>query len=826
MCSVRGSHSAYADWYWRIGNGALRGVAAIAASLLLISGSLPAFAEGEEQEITDPGEDDANSAGGKSGNGVRTPSQLSSLVVEGLVLRQSDLPNIPFTGRGIQSNAPTPFVPFTTGDLGGNDFAPAIRGTLRGEMFGQNVEFSAFFMAPVELEATKINLGSEAGNAANTNAVFHLENDPGADINSTNSENIYALTAHYQTKLLGGEMNILEPLGIPGLLIGGRAIYFGEGLGATVMEETDDFPGQGSGTARDMVSVRTDNRLLGLQAGLQGMFDLGDGLRVGGNVKAGIYDNSVYRRRTFFSLNQSSRNQDSSDDDHVVSYGVEANPRVEFKLSDSVFLTASGTFLWLGNVSQAADQYANITDLDDHDLRANRDVYFYGGSLGLTFLLDNAPSSSGALPSFIDPVEYGSGGSLADVDERILELEETTARKGNSKVTIEVTGWINRMILAWNDGRDRDAYLVDNTASRSRFEFSGYTKIARGWSAGYLLGIGIDDVAANDVDQLDFRGEHQIELRHSAWWIRNSLLGTATVGLTSTATDDIILNDVGGIMPGAANISTIGGSLIVRHTDEYENGDSALITRTTLDDFAGGASVDTLRRNVIRYDMPRYTLAGGKLDLSAAWGEDDFYDVAAWYRINWNEWKFRGGVGYLRDTTEGRPGGRRDRDEIKGSASLLHVPSGLFGTAAYVHREFHGFESSDQTVYGENTTGIVTAPGSNRPPMDYLYTAAGLRRGYSSIGDTTVYGEFALVDDAITGLNEAGITGEVTDSKLTMFGAAICQNIDSAAMDLYAGFRLYNFDTEGVRVFSGVQRYIAEPLADISLAYTGARIKF
>ncbi|MCK9910920.1 hypothetical protein MXD81_17360, partial [Microbacteriaceae bacterium K1510] len=101
---------------------------------------------------------------------------------------------------------------------------------------------------------------------------------------------------------------------------------------------------------------------------------------------------------------------------------------------------------------------------------------------------------------------------------------------------------------------------------------------------------------------------------------------------------------------------------------------------------------------------------------------DDFYDVAAWYRLNWNDWKFRGGVGYLRDLTEGRAGGKRDREEYKGSASLLHVPSGLFGTVAYVRREFHGNEVSDQTVYGENTTGVVTAPGTNRPPIEYLYS--------------------------------------------------------------------------------------------------------
>ena len=627
---------------------------------------------------------------------------------------------------------------------------------------------------------------------------------------------------------------MLEPLGIPGLLVGGRAIYFGELLGATVMQDDDDIPGGVDATPDlDLVAVRTDNYLFGVQAGLQGMFNLGSSLRVGGNVKAGIYDNEVYRRRTFLSSNVQSRNQDSSDDDHETAWGFEANPRVEVRLSDNVMLTAAGTFLWLGNVSEALDHYANVTDLDDHDLRANRDVYFYGGSVGLTFLLDNAAPGISVGPAFVDTGAYAGsdaegyagGGSISEVDERIQELEATTARKANPNVSVEVSGWINRMIMAWDDGRNRDAFVVDNVSARSRLEFNGYAKIARGWSAGYYMSLGLDDIASNDVDQRDLRGENQIEVRHSAWWVRNNQLGTATMGHTSTATDNIILIDLGGIMPGAANIALIGGGLLVRHADQYHEGEDALIGKTSLDDFTGGGSVDTLRRNAVRYDSPRFAMLGGRVDLSAAWGEDDFYDASVWYRTSWDDWKFRGGFGYLHDTDDGTRPGTRDREEYKGSASLLHVPSGLFATAAYVRREFHGTDDSDQTVFGEVTTGLVTPPGTNRPPLDYLYTAAGIRRGFSSIGDTSFYGEYAQVDDAITGLAEGGITGEVTDSKLTMFGAAICQNIDAAAMDVYAGFRVFQFDTAGVRTTE--PRYpIGEPLTDISIAYSGARIKF
>ncbi len=213
-------------------------------------------------------------------------------------------------------------------------------------------------------------------------------------------------------------------------------------------------------------------------------------------------------------------------------------------------------------------------------------------------------------------------------------------------------------------------------------------------------------------------------------------------------------------------------------------------------------------------------------------------DVAVEHSINYSDWKFRFGAGYLHDTTEGRivdghPEYFRDREEYKGSASILHIPTGLFATAAYVHRTFHGLESTDApapgAVYGENTAGLVTPPGTNRPPIDYLYTAFGLRRQYWAIGDTSVYGEYAQVDDAITGLHEAGLS-EVTDSSLQMFGAAICQDIDAAGVDLYAGFRVYKFDAEGAlgRTSKTVTTYYISPvpLADMMFGYTGVRIKF
>jgi hypothetical protein len=807
------------------------GAARLIFSLAILFGAgVPAVAQDAETLPQDISESDDEEVG------LGTGSE-SALTIDGLIIARSKLDDVPFTGAGFNSGTVTPFVRFGARDLDGDDVSFGARATLRGDILDQPVEISAFFMAPMLNEGPRINLGNENGAAdPNTNAIYDTENDPGGDIDSGNSENIYAMTVRHQTQLFGGEINVVKPFGIPGLLFGPRAIYFGEELGSATMKNTNDVPGgSDSSPDRDQVSVSTDNWLLGFQAGLQGMFNLSDDLRIGGSVKAGLYDNVVTRRRTFFALNVTNRVQDSTEKDDVLAYAVEVNPRIELRVADGVFLSAAGNFLWLDNVSEATSHFAIVTDLDDRDARANGDVFFYGGSLGLTMELDTLASSSAfgdGSPSLL-PDGPAEGASLTELEERIAELESSTARKGNSKVSFEVSGWINRMIMGWDDGAESDAYIVDNVASRSRLEFNGAAKIARGWSAGYYLSLGLDDIASNDVDQLNSAGEEQIEVRHSAWWVRSNKYGTVRLGRDSTATDNIILSDLGGIMPGAQNIATIGGGFFVRLADEPETGNNALVTRTTLNDFTGGASVDTLRRNVIAFDAPRFSGLWGNLDLSAAWGEDDFYDVAARYSINWNDIRFRMGVGYLRDTTEGnQPGGNtgsRDREEYKGSASVLHVPSGLFATAAYVQRQFNGTNTSDQAIFGEVTTGNITPDGTNRPDLHYLYTAGGFRKRYTWLGETSIYGEWAQVNDAITGLNEAGQstgTREVTESQVEMVGAAISQNIDAAGIDLYAGFRHYSFEATGIRLFAGNPRAIPEPLTDINFAYGGVRIKF
>ena len=70
------------------------------------------------------------------------------------------------------------------------------------------------------------------------------------------------------------------------------------------------------------------------------------------------------------------------------------------------------------------------------------------------------------------------GDCCADLEERVAELEATTARKGNRKMSLTVTGQVHRSVIWYDDGKSSTTYYgLDNTNSSSRFIFTGSAKV-------------------------------------------------------------------------------------------------------------------------------------------------------------------------------------------------------------------------------------------------------------------------------------------------------------------------------------------------------------
>ena len=70
------------------------------------------------------------------------------------------------------------------------------------------------------------------------------------------------------------------------------------------------------------------------------------------------------------------------------------------------------------------------------------------------------------------------GNCCADLEERIAELEATTARKGNRKVSLTISGWVAEQVMFWDDGFEQNTYVGGiGTTLASHFKFTGQATI-------------------------------------------------------------------------------------------------------------------------------------------------------------------------------------------------------------------------------------------------------------------------------------------------------------------------------------------------------------
>ena len=99
------------------------------------------------------------------------------------------------------------------------------------------------------------------------------------------------------------------------------------------------------------------------------------------------------------------------------------------------------------------------------------------------------------------------GDCCADLEERVAELEATTVRKGNKKVSVTISGWVVKSMNFWDDG-DEDHFVVGDKDYDlgTRFAITGSATIAPGWSAGYNMTVNtwgtIFGFGANQINDL------------------------------------------------------------------------------------------------------------------------------------------------------------------------------------------------------------------------------------------------------------------------------------------------------------------------------------
>ena len=354
------------------------------------------------------------------------------------------------------------------------------------------------------------------------------------------------------------------------------------------------------------------------------------------------------------------------------------------------------------------------------------------------------------------------GNCCSDLEERVAELEATTARKGNRIQSLTIYGQVAYGIV-WHDDADPTAdneVTIRNMNGRSgtRFGFRGSAKINNDLSAGFLIEIGVDDTSP-------LAGASGT--RYSYVTITSRSMGEIRLGQVSEATDGINNIKLGGAFGGIMGAD--------------ESSDASPTASAALSN-----GFDGTRATGVVYATPTI----GDFVLSAGWYNGDpnvvnnqpAYDVALRYAGEFGAIRVAAGIGYH---NEENLGGAPDTETVSGSASIMHVPSGLYLNGAY------------GDVENDNAARHGTAAGVANDNSGWGISA-GIVGKWTPLGSTSLEFRYGEINAAAANVNPYH------------YGFGVSQNIDAAAAEIYALFEHYDTDagtaTDDVNVISAGMR--------------------
>lgn len=449
--------------------------------------------------------------------------------------------------------------------------------------------------------------------------------------------------------------------------------------------------------------------------------------------------------------------------------------------------------------------------------------------LGLGLFVGTAPVQAADL----------GGDCCTDLEERVAELEATTARKGNRKVSLELSGHVNEAVLWWDDGAESNANFVTNDNARTRFRFKGKAKISKDLEAGYQIEIGIRTANSKRFTQNNSKGaattDYGMDVRDSYWFLKSKTYGKGSLGLQASATDQIteINQTQTASFAKYSDVEDTGLGLLLRSSNNGRL--SGLSWRRLIGDGGDQPGEGERRFNVAKYESPEF--AG--FVASASWGEDDFWDVALNYSGEFAGFKIAAGIGYgeIIDNlqtntvcagTNAVGGHDASCTQFGGSFSVIHQQSGLFVN-------FGAGQKVDDLI---QDTAVFQGTGVD-DSQKFWAVQAGIEKKFTEYGKTTIYGEYydytgggnnrrAVASTDALHPTGAGADWSIWGTGVEVFGAGLAQGFDKASMVVYLSYRHVEGDVTlrqqvGGRATGGIAD---APIEDLDLVMSGAIIKF
>jgi hypothetical protein len=342
--------------------------------------------------------------------------------------------------------------------------------------------------------------------------------------------------------------------------------------------------------------------------------------------------------------------------------------------------------------------------------------------------------------------------------------EGARVTSGETGIDLAISGQVNRMVTLADDGDKTKLYNVDNDNSSSRIRFVGRGRTDGGLVVGSLIEA---QLQPNDSETVNRRnqdtGNVSFESRHVDLFVQHEEFGKVSLGRGDTASNNTAEVDLSGTTVIAySSISDTAGGLL------FYDDDTDALSDTQIND--AYSNLDGLsRRDRLRYDTP--TLAG--FTLSADVISSARYSAGLTWAGQLPDWQMAAAAGYS------YPGGGSDYI-IDGSASVLHLPTGLNATVSA------GQEARD-----------------DRDDASNVYVKLGWKRAFFSFGETAMSIDYAHNTD----LDQDGDAFDTV-------GLFAVQAIEDFGVEFYGGYRFHSLDRDDA------------DFDDIHTVSIGSRIKF
>jgi len=355
-----------------------------------------------------------------------------------------------------------------------------------------------------------------------------------------------------------------------------------------------------------------------------------------------------------------------------------------------------------------------------------------------------------------DAADLG-GNCCSDLEERIAELEATTARKGSKTTRLDIYGRVNKSILYLDvdDANFSDTSVLENGASETFVGFAAGIEFQKGWTAGGVIeiGQGISGVRLDPLSGVGIDSDNDLYTRQSFVFL-STPGGQVSVGLQKMATDDL-------------------SELVVANTD-------AASKRLTLQPLGnlmisiGPISLLNLelepfngkKADSVRYDSPVF--AG--FSASAAWESgSDSWDAAVRWAGEGAGFVAKASAGYEKDKQDDLLSlfGDVETTTVSVHGGVKHIASGIFAQGSWARLEI-------------DPVGIET---------DAWHAQAGWEGRLFSIGQTTIWAE----------------ASDWSDLDLQTYAIGLNQNL-AGGIDAYVLGRQYELgDVEAQSVLGGLR---------------------